>query len=159
PRHGAGSAHRHPAGAHRVASRIWRAPSGGCPDLRIPADDDPLEGAGRRRSLHLDRVDQLRRALDVEERGGGRLFLRSRARGVGGGDVPAGRPRLQGDHLRRVAPSRSVEEDDGDALPALQAPVLIDLIDGCNIVYVLAPSSRYDAFTCPRTVNRSITGR
>ena len=58
------------------------------------------QGDGRRRNVRDDRLDQLRRTLDVEERRRESFVLRPHVRGPDRGDVSARPEALPGDHVR-----------------------------------------------------------
>ena len=60
--------HRRDAGEVRVAPRLRAPAEPGRRDLRVPADDDACEGAGRRRRLEHVRLGELRQPLARAER-------------------------------------------------------------------------------------------
>ena len=78
--HHARRAHRHRDRARRLARALGRPARRRRRDLRVPADDVPLQGDDRRRVHGLDRIDQLRRPLVPAQRRGQPQHLRRRVR-------------------------------------------------------------------------------
>jgi phosphatidylserine/phosphatidylglycerophosphate/cardiolipin synthase-like enzyme len=91
-----------------TSSAPRRAPTGAAargrrPDRRVPADDVPLQGARRRRLVHLGRLDQLRQPVVPHQRRGepepaGREVRRRAGEGVRARPVA-----LEGGHARGLA--------------------------------------------------------
>ena len=68
--------------AHRPlggAGVVWRTAEGRHPDLRIPADDDALQGAGHRRRVELGGLGEFRRPFVPPERRGQSQCVQRRA--------------------------------------------------------------------------------